>query len=58
MVIVSLSEWHAMKETPDLLSDRADAAFLRRGIGELNAGRVRCTNSSTRTPPAGKPQAP
>jgi antitoxin YefM len=39
VVIISLSEWNAMKETQYLLSDPANAAFLRRGIEELNAGR-------------------
>jgi antitoxin YefM len=39
VVIISLSEWNAMKETQYLLGDAANAAFLRRGIEDMNAGR-------------------
>ena len=39
VVIISLSEWSALKETQFLLGDPANAAFLRRGIEEMNAGR-------------------
>jgi antitoxin YefM len=38
VVIISLSEWNSIKETQYLLSDAANAAFLRRGIEELNSG--------------------
>lgn len=40
VVIISLSEWNALKETQHLLSDPANASFLRRSIEELNAGRA------------------
>jgi antitoxin YefM len=40
VVIISLSEWNASKETQYLLADPANATFLRRGIEELNAGRT------------------
>jgi len=39
VVIISLSEWNAIKETQYLLSDSANAGFLRRSIEELNSGR-------------------
>jgi antitoxin YefM len=39
VVIVSLSEWNAMKETAYLLSDPANAKFLMDGVAEMNAGR-------------------
>ncbi len=38
VVIISLSEWNAIKETQYLLSSPANADFLRRGIEELEAG--------------------
>lgn len=37
VVIISLSEWNAIKETDHVLRNPADAAMLRRGIAELNA---------------------
>ncbi len=39
MLIIWLSEWNALKETHHLLGDPANAAFLRRGVEALNAGR-------------------
>jgi antitoxin YefM len=39
VVLISLSEWNAMKETEYLLRDPMNAEFLRRSIVELDAGR-------------------
>jgi antitoxin YefM len=38
VVIVSLAEWSALKETEYLLSNPANAEFLRKGIAALDAG--------------------
>lgn len=41
VVIVSLSDWHAMEETMHLLSSPANARVLRDAIAELEAGEGR-----------------
>ncbi|BAF86536.1 uncharacterized ACR protein [Azorhizobium caulinodans ORS 571] len=38
VVMVSLSDWSAMEETLHLLSSPANAARLREGVAELEAG--------------------
>ncbi len=40
VVIVSLDEFNSWKETLYLVSNPANAARLRRSIGELNAGKT------------------
>lgn len=39
VVMVSLSDWHAMEETLHLLSSPTNAARLRAAIQQLDAGR-------------------
>jgi antitoxin YefM len=39
VVMVSLSEWNAIRETEYLLSNPENAKRLRRGIEQLNAGK-------------------
>lgn len=39
VVMVSLSDWHAMEETLHLLSSPTNAARLRASIEQLDAGR-------------------
>lgn len=39
VVMVSLSDWHAMEETLHLLSSPTNAARLRASIKQLDAGR-------------------
>lgn len=41
VVMVALSEWKSMKETDYLLSNPANAEFLRRSIASLDAGKGR-----------------
>lgn len=40
VVIISLAEWNAIKETEYLLSRPANAAHLRRSIAQANSGQV------------------
>jgi antitoxin YefM len=40
VVIISLAEWNAIKETEYLLSNPANAARLRRSIAQADAGQV------------------
>ncbi len=40
VVIISLAEWNAMKETDYLLRNAANAARLREGIAQADAGAV------------------
>lgn len=39
-VVISLAEWESLKETTFLLSNRANAAWLAKGIEQANAGQV------------------
>ena len=41
VVMVSLSDWHAMEETLHLLSSPTNAQRLRDSIGQLDAGQGR-----------------
>lgn len=39
-VVISLRDWESMKETDYLLSTRANAAWLAKGIAQAEAGQV------------------
>ena len=46
VVIISLAEWNAIKETEHLPSNPANAAHLRRSVAQANSGQVQPHESS------------